>query len=157
MDTIKAKPTTYRGVRFRSRAEARFAVALDSEGIAYEYEPKFEKLAKWTPDFIVKFPVCGGETFNVLVECKPALVTDEYFQNWKKQSTLALSEYSEIATCVLYICSWYPAYSLTKAFIRPRIESDKHTMINITRMFLMGISDALRGASHYRFDLEDGE
>ena len=38
--TIKAIETNYRGYRFRSRLEARWAVFFDALGIRYEYEPQ---------------------------------------------------------------------------------------------------------------------
>lgn len=38
MDEIKAIETTYKGYRFRSRLEARWAVFFDTVGIKYEYE-----------------------------------------------------------------------------------------------------------------------
>lgn len=38
--TIKAIETHYKGYRFRSRLEARWAVFFDALGIAYEYEPE---------------------------------------------------------------------------------------------------------------------
>ena len=38
--TIKALPTIFNGVRFRSRLEARWAVFFATLGIAYEYEPE---------------------------------------------------------------------------------------------------------------------
>lgn len=37
---MRAVPTVYRGRRFRSRLEARFAAELDSRGIHWHYEPK---------------------------------------------------------------------------------------------------------------------
>jgi hypothetical protein len=39
-DTIKAKPTWYAGIQFRSRLEARWAVFFDALGIPWEYEPE---------------------------------------------------------------------------------------------------------------------
>lgn len=45
--TIKAIETSYKGYRFRSRLEARWAVFFDAAGIAFKYEPEgFEK--SWT-------------------------------------------------------------------------------------------------------------
>lgn len=49
--TIKAIPTTYRGVRFRSRLEARWAAMFDKLGWHWRYEPL--DLDGWIPDFIV--------------------------------------------------------------------------------------------------------
>lgn len=48
--------TTYNGFRFRSRAEARWAVFFDAAGIRYQYEPEGVKLSDGTlylPDFFL--------------------------------------------------------------------------------------------------------
>ena len=59
-------PTTYKGVRFRSILEAKWAMYFDALGHEWAYEP-FE-LGNWIPDF-------GLTTFTgaCLAECKPAL------------------------------------------------------------------------------------
>jgi hypothetical protein len=44
---IKAIETQYKGYRFRSRLEARWAVFFDASGIEFEYEPEGFDLA-WT-------------------------------------------------------------------------------------------------------------
>lgn len=50
---VKALETVYRGYCFRSRLEARWAVAMDAIQIAYEYEPEGFQLAgsRYLPDF----------------------------------------------------------------------------------------------------------
>jgi hypothetical protein len=60
---IKAIPTTYAGVNFRSRLEARWAAFFDLCGWKWEYEP-FD-LEGWAPDFLLKSPCC-----DVLAEVK---------------------------------------------------------------------------------------
>lgn len=57
-------PTTYRGVRFRSRLEARWAMVFSELDWRWEYEPI--DLNGYIPDFILMFP--AGP---VLVEIKP--------------------------------------------------------------------------------------
>lgn len=47
---IQAKPTLYKGVRFRSRLEARWAVFFDSLGLRWLYEPKTDAVG-YMPDF----------------------------------------------------------------------------------------------------------
>ena len=65
-------PTTYKGVRFRSRLEARYAVFFDLVGWEWMYEPV--ELDGWIPDFWVKFPCrhseCSG-SHELYVEVKP--------------------------------------------------------------------------------------
>lgn len=60
---IKAIPTNYAGVMFRSRLEAKWAAFFDLCGWPWEYEP-FD-LDGWTPDFLLK-----GSKY-ALVEVKP--------------------------------------------------------------------------------------
>ncbi|RUM99013.1 hypothetical protein EET67_05070 [Pseudaminobacter arsenicus] len=62
---IKAIPTTYAGVNFRSRLEARWAAFFDLCGWKWDYEP-FD-LEGWAPDFRLRTKVGP-----VLCEVKPA-------------------------------------------------------------------------------------
>ncbi|MBX5010876.1 hypothetical protein HJB67_13015 [Rhizobium lentis] len=62
--TIKAIPTIYNNVQFRSRLEARWAAFFDLSGIEWDYEP-FD-LDGWTPDFLLR---AGG--VDMLSEVKP--------------------------------------------------------------------------------------
>jgi hypothetical protein len=51
---IAAKPTVYRGIRLRSRLEARWAGVLDAAGLVWLYEPDVVDVGKWglyRPDF----------------------------------------------------------------------------------------------------------
>lgn len=64
-NSVPAIPTLYRGYRFRSRTEARWAALFDLIGWRWEYEP-FDA-AGYIPDFAI----LGPEQF--LVEVKPDL------------------------------------------------------------------------------------
>lgn len=78
--TIKAIPTTYAGINFRSRLEAKWAAFFDLAGFEWEYEP-FD-LDGWTPDFLLRLKLC-----NVLCEVKPFdLVTfmDDLIEQYNK-------------------------------------------------------------------------
>lgn len=70
--TIKAHPTMYNGVQYRSRLEARWAAFFDLIHWEHEYEPI--DLPGWSPDFRVVFPcghsACSG-SHSLLVEIKP--------------------------------------------------------------------------------------
>lgn len=72
---IKAIPTRYAGVNFRSRLEARWAAFFDLAKWKWRYEPI--DLPGWIPDFWVSLP-CGhsecGPTHDLLVEVKPTLL-----------------------------------------------------------------------------------
>lgn len=61
--TIKAIPTIYNHVQFRSRLEARWAAFFDLCGWKWDYEP-FD-LDGWAPDFMLKGKI------KALVEVKP--------------------------------------------------------------------------------------
>ena len=76
---IKAKPTEYKGITFRSTLEARYAITFDKYGILWDYEPKRFVLrdGSWyTPDFYLP-------DFDVYFEVKGVL-TDEA----KRKATL---------------------------------------------------------------------
>jgi hypothetical protein len=54
----RAIETRYKGYRFRSRLEARWAVFFDSLGLRWEYEPEGYELGdgrRYLPDFFVRF------------------------------------------------------------------------------------------------------
>ncbi len=68
---INAIPTTYRGVRFRSRLEARYAALFDLLRWQWDYEPI--DLRGYVPDFIVDTHDPYQDR-PLLVECKPYLV-----------------------------------------------------------------------------------
>lgn len=86
---IKAIPTTYAGVNFRSRLEARWAAFFDLCGWKWDYEP-FD-LEGWAPDFRLRTKVGP-----VLCEVKPvdlsaileSAITDS-------RDALALPEYGK--------------------------------------------------------------
>jgi hypothetical protein len=71
--TIKAIETRYKGYRFRSRLEARWAVFFDALEIAWEYEPEGFDLGehgRYLPDFYLS-------ALGVWVEIKPNTGFDE--------------------------------------------------------------------------------
>ena len=87
---LKALPTTYRRVQFRSRLEARWAVFFDKLKLHWEYEPQGFKLDNrkdkhpdscYCPDFLVRTP--QGE--DMWIEIKPHNVTqNDKFDKFKK-------------------------------------------------------------------------
>lgn len=70
-------PTMYKGRRYRSRLEARWAAFFDQLRWDHEYEP-FD-LKGWIPDFLLTI----GED-SALVEIKPFATLDEYRDYFKK-------------------------------------------------------------------------
>lgn len=70
---MEAIGTIYKGVRFRSRLEARWAVFFDECGIVWEYEPETFKLNNgilYCPDFYIK-------EMDTYVEIKPTKKLNE--------------------------------------------------------------------------------
>jgi hypothetical protein len=67
----------YRGVRFRSRLEARWAAFLDSLGWHWQYEPI--DLHGYIPDFIVRF-----DWASLLIEVKPSVSIHELLEHRHK-------------------------------------------------------------------------
>ncbi len=71
---IKAIPTVYKGIEFRSRLEATWAAFFDQMGWRWEYEP-FD-MDGWLPDFVLEGsllievkPWINKETSNLAGEC----------------------------------------------------------------------------------------
>ena len=105
MDEIKAIETHYRGRRFRSRLEARWAVFFDFMDIEWEYEPEAFVLpsgACYLPDFRITYPrgESGPCDFWVEVKRPAGDVPDSTLVNdAKKVYELAMAQ----SMCVLYL------------------------------------------------------
>ncbi len=89
--TIKAIETQYKGFRFRSRLEARWAVFFDSLGVPYEYEAQgYDLDGLWyLPDFFLP-------ELNCHIEIKPTFLVDK---DWEKVRRLGESMAPAIALC----------------------------------------------------------
>ena len=92
---IKAIETEYKGYRFRSRLEARWAVFFDEAGIKWEYEPEGFELPsgkRYLPDFKIHnvYDTRSDTTYDSLwVEVKGCMTQDdmeriEEFVNFKE-------------------------------------------------------------------------
>jgi hypothetical protein len=71
---IKPIETRYKGYRFRSRLEARWAVFFDALGIVWEYEKEGYELpsGRYLPDFWLPSIVVGeGDSTGAWIEIKP--------------------------------------------------------------------------------------
>lgn len=70
---IKAIETRYKGYRFRSRLEARWAVFFDACGYSWEYEPQgFDLGGVWyLPDFRLSGEDQNGDFNSFWIEVKP--------------------------------------------------------------------------------------
>lgn len=86
VNTIKAIETEYKGFRFRSRLEARWAVFFDALGIEYLYEPEGYKLSDGTaylPDFYLPESDTFFEVKGVLTS-KDAHKIQQFREDMKK-------------------------------------------------------------------------
>jgi hypothetical protein len=76
---IRARPTTYNSVRFRSRLEAKWAAFFDLAGWAWEYEPV--DTDGWVPDFLLR-----GIDTNTYVEVKPIEWVGQSVHSYERQA-----------------------------------------------------------------------
>ena len=86
---IKAKPTMYKNILFRSRLEAKWAVFFDEMGITWQYEPGIYKVPingyfiKYTPDFALLNVKTQQEiTHPLYVEVKGV---NHYYEIYEKE------------------------------------------------------------------------
>ena len=70
---IAAIPTRYRGIKFRSRLEARWAAFFDASGIRWEYEPQGYTMdgTNYLPDFWLPLVTSRGHEPGLFFEIKP--------------------------------------------------------------------------------------
>lgn len=76
--SIKAIETTYKGYRFRSRLEARWAVFFDHLGLRWEYEPEGFELGggvRYLPDFYIGKYIPGLVGYGPWLEVKAVAPT----------------------------------------------------------------------------------
>jgi hypothetical protein len=89
---MKATETHYKGYRFRSRLEARWAVFFDALSVPWEYEPEgFETPEGWyLPDFKITPRLAGQVALSepIYVEIKPGPGSND--ADWRKAKSLAL-------------------------------------------------------------------
>lgn len=83
MSELRAIQTEYKGYRFRSRLEARWAVFFDTLGVKWEYEPEGYDLGNgvyYLPDFLLHDVTVNHGLFqrhcDIYVEVK-GVMTDE--------------------------------------------------------------------------------
>jgi hypothetical protein len=107
---IQAIPTTYKGTRFRSRLEARWAAFFDLISWRWLYEPIDE--GGWIPDFVLP------DTFDqrLLIEVKPSLTQVELQQHEARinrarpcDPALLLGGNFDILRMAHPSCPWRPA------------------------------------------------
>lgn len=105
----RAIETRYKGYRFRSRLEARWAVFFDALGLKWEYEPEGFELpsGRYLPDFRVLYPGRdASETHHEWFECKGDLRTVTHAE-WQKmiefQQVKGLTVLDGTPDCRMYL------------------------------------------------------
>lgn len=98
-DELQARPTTYAGIRMRSRLEARFAAFLDRVGLPWEYEPRAfaSRRGQYLPDFLVRH---AGTLGDVYVEVK-GRAPDNPFEILDRMTIIWDSEPSASLACIV--------------------------------------------------------
>lgn len=98
---IKTIETQYKGYRFRSRLEARWAVFLDAIGWRWEYEPEGFELSdgtRYLPDFLLRAGKQADgfrlDSPMLWLEIKPIRPTEEEF---RKAQTLCFDTRVDVA------------------------------------------------------------
>lgn len=97
----KAIPTVYKGIEFRSRLEAKWAIMFDLLDWPWEYEPI--DLEGYIPDFVL--PFAHG---SVLVEVKPAMTEEELRKaipkiiasGWEGEALVVGARLLELQNCI---------------------------------------------------------
>jgi len=142
---IKAKPTDYRGITFRSKLEAQWAVFLEHHRLCadWQYEPRSYEIAvkgwTYTPDFWVSV---GG--IEVFLEIKPVPITDKH--------AFFLMEFTRVLPHPLLLCvgSFFkkdvPKVLWTNQ--QGRVESLQENSL------LPDCGDVIKTVKGYRFDIE---
>lgn len=80
---IKAIETEYKGYRFRSRLEAKWALFFDKLGIAWEYEKEGYDLGEagwYLPDFWLPLPTIKYPNAGYFIEIKGVKPIDKYLE-----------------------------------------------------------------------------
>jgi hypothetical protein len=99
-------PTYYKGIKFRSRTEARWAKFFDVAGIKYHYEPEaiMLKSGPYLPDFEISTGYCK----TVYVEVKGV------FSEQEKNRCLELSSLTKKPVLMLDGAPYFKTYGLYK-------------------------------------------
>lgn len=96
---LKARPTTYKGIKMRSRLEAGFAAWLDSVDISWEYEPGCfaDETGQYLPDFRLDgVPVNNGCPTALYVEIKPADPELDVMGAWRRMMPIRSTDKSAV-------------------------------------------------------------
>lgn len=155
-NTIKAIETQYKGHRFRSRLEARWAVFFDTLGVKWEYEPEGYDLGKvgwYLPDFYFPEVRWHGEVKPDAPIAKSDIAKMEYFDNYPPKNSLGLIYiigHPDILPEKIKLEELTPSQRITKT-IAIRLNAYDHELIASA---VTAFRSARFGGSDDTFDLE---
>ena len=105
MNTITAIPTEYKGYRFRSRLEARWAVFFDACRVKWEYEPEGFALPNgqyYLPDFLLHG--CDGRSpSDLYVEVKGKMTEADAEKIWQFSGVEYVDKHMNVANPILVV------------------------------------------------------
>lgn len=112
---IKAIETEYKGYKFRSRLEARWAIFFDAIGVRWEYEPEgyeTEDGTRYLPDFLIH-DVCGQVNDKLWIEVKGETTEQDFVKIrdfvFRKEIEYSVPVYREIEN-PLFVVGNIPKY-----------------------------------------------
>lgn len=149
---IQPKPTKYRGIQFRSRLEARWAVFLDnaSNVMKWQYEPltvNFREGYTYTPDFHVEY-YYNQNRCRLFIEVKPDEVTQDYIWMLAQASSQLQTNLAVYAGNPFFKRGHYLTVTVGKGIVLDGVYYQMTTVFSNFKV-AQGI------AAGYRFDLRE--
>lgn len=158
-DSLKARPTEYEGVVFRSKSEAMFARLLDMMNSDWAYEPDYMAVDGWLPDFVIPAVEEHFHVILLVVEYKPSNPTETYINEFAGRIS-RLSRIWEFSMCEIrgVVCwiNWFGMNTNSGAYI---IEDGGCAIREADQwepLFMKGAYAYRDEIRNYRFDLVKG-
>lgn len=155
-----ARLTEFRGITYRSKSEAMFALWLEFKypTAVVEYEPDWAELDDYVPDFVCSLPIpayptqrmCVFETWVAIIEYKPSRPTFTYLDDVSKKIRSIAKREGNIATKISAFVYWGSVYTEGRGVFT--ISCDGSAYETDTPMNWLGIHE--KTIRDFRFDLE---
>jgi len=163
---MKAQPTDYRGITFRSKSEAILARCFDLITSApgtrlhiWEYEPAMLYLNadKYTPDFFLNdIYACSNVNNRIVIEYKPSKPSKSYMQKLSRHANdiYKIANPFEIDFILLTFNPFSKSVERTATVFMKSVNKENYVM----PLSDFGITDEIISeAAKFRFDLSDEE
>ena len=157
---LKARPTSFGGIEFRSKSEAMLACAMAAAHQVFEYEPEWLRVGEYTPDFITVYNPAYGprkvyrsrELCTSLYEYKPSLPTRTYLNELHGRMEACMDLIGMRRDRVIPTVVIGNDWNQNRCVMRWMNESGEWRTINGWEC--IGLTDAhIQYARDYRFDL----